>query len=533
MDRSSGEQFVRQAFSAMEAHAVTFTFEEQAWTASLAELGMRIDYAAMLDEAMTQGRDGTLLDRYQSLVGRGEELQVALSVSQDRPVLDSYLDGIAAKIATEPRDARLVRQGDQISIRDHAYGRRLNIDRARADAVAAVSSGRTTTVALSTIAVEPEITTTALRGAQEQASRLIGEPVVFTHEGDSYPIDVEALTSALVIDRDGTATLRADRIAERIDAIERAVYVPARNVMLGWDSGLYVVEDDVEGVELDREMLAQVLTSTALSATRVASLPIVPVRAGARTDNVDELGIEQHLAYGSSVFAGSSETRATNVVVSSNNISYKLVGPGESFSFNELMGPITLDNGFVEGSIIQGDWTASDLGGGVCQVSTTVFRAALYAGFRFSEWHPHSWRLAFYEADGSAPGLDAAIYQPNHDGEWEKDLIFENPLDSWLLLMMVVDGGTVSAHFYGRDNGWTVEVFESRVSEPKPVGDAVVRENAALAPGDRRMVQQARPGYEVRVRRKVTGAGGEVISDGDFVSDYRSQPEALEVGPAT
>jgi vancomycin resistance protein YoaR len=269
-----------------------------------------------------------------------------------------------------------------------------------------------------------------LTGAREQAIQLISEPVMFTHGEDVYPIDGELLMTALVIDRDGVASLRAERIAERIDAIEQAVYEPAQNVMLGWDDGVYVVEDDVEGMALDREMLEEILTSTALSATRMASLPMVPVRAGARTDNVSELGIEQHLAYGSSVFAGSSQTRATNVVVSADNISYKLVGPGESFSFNELLGPITLDNGYVEGSIILGDWAASDLGGGVCQVSTTVFRAALHAGFRFSEWNPHSWRLAFYEADGSTPGLDAAIYQPNFEGEWEKDLIFEYPLIS-------------------------------------------------------------------------------------------------------
>jgi len=301
--------------------------------------------------------------------------------------------------------------------------------------------------------------------------------------------------------------------------------------MLGWDDGLYIVENDVDGAALDRESLAQLLTATARSETRTAPLPVTPVRAEARADNFEELGIDGHFAYGSSSFAGSSETRATNVVVSANNISYKLVSPGESFSFNDLLGAITVDNGFVEGTIILGDWAASDLGGGVCQVSTTVFRAAQNAGFRFPEWNPHSWRLAFYETDGSAPGLDAAIYQPNTPDEFEKDLIFVNPLDSWLLLMMVVDSDTVYAHLYGTDNGWNTEIFDARVSEPKPVGDPVERENSALAPGERRKVQNAQPGYVVRVRRKVTAVDGTVISDGDFVSDYRSQPEAWEFGP--
>src|SRR5690606_33302508 len=128
---------------------------------------------------------------------------------------------------------------------------------------------------------------------------------------------------------------------------------------------------------------------------------------------------------------------------------------GGEFSFNNLLGPITVENGFVEGTIIEGDFVATDIGGGVCQVSTTVFRAAANAGFQFSEWHPHSWRLAFYEADGSPPGYDGAIYQAP---DWELDLRFTNPLDSWLLLTMVVEGESVHAHFYGRDNGWTTTI---------------------------------------------------------------------------
>jgi vancomycin resistance protein YoaR len=303
--------------------------------------------------------------------------------------------------------------------------------------------------------------------------------------------------------------------------------------MLGWDGGLFLVEDDIDGAGVDMDAFRQLLLDTARSTERTVPLPMVTLKAEARTDNMHELGLDGHLAYGSSSFAGSSETRAANVVAACNNISYKLVPPGGSFSFNDLMGPISVENGFVEGKIIQGNWTASDLGGGVCQVSTTVFRAALFAGFKFSEWYAHGWRLAFYEADDSPPGMDAAIYQPNTPDEFEKDLVFENPLDSWLLIMMVVDGATAYAHLYGRDNGWEVEVFEPRISEPKEPGDPVVRENPELARGERRKVQNAQPGYTVYLRRKVTDADGNVVSDGDFVSDYRSQPEAWEVGPGT
>ena len=531
MSRATGESLLRSTFSPIESNAMNYSFEGQTWNASLADLGMTVDYDAMLEEAMAQGRDGNVVNRYRTLLAEGEERRVPIAIVLDEPTLDSYLAEIAMQIETEPTNARLVRYGAQVDIRDHVAGRRLDIEQARTETITAVSTGRTSTIELTTTAIAPDITSSQLAAAREAALLLIGEPIIFTHGDDSFPVDSDTLTAALAIDRDGTASLMATKIGDRLDAIERAVSTSPRNVKLGWDDGLYVVEDDIDGTALDQETLAQLLTATARSDNRTAPLPITQVKAKARTDNVNELGIEGHLAYGSSSFAGSSDTRATNVVVSANNISYKLVGPGESFSFNDLLGPITVDNGFVEGTIILGDWAASDLGGGVCQVSTTVFRAAQNAGFRFQEWNPHSWRLGFYEADGSAPGLDAAIYQPNTPQEFEKDLIFENPLDSWLLLMMVVDSDTVYAHLYGKDHGWQTEIFDAHVSEPKPVGEPVERENPALAPGERRKVRNAQPGYIVRVRRKVTAADGTVIADGDFVSDYRSQPEAWETGP--
>jgi vancomycin resistance protein YoaR len=531
MSLKESEEILRSAFTPLEDHAVTYAFEGQTWDATLTDLGIIVDYEAMLEEAWGQGRDGSVIDRYASLLDQGETRNVALKVLRDDLKLDAFLTNIGEQIKIDPRNARLVRSGSSIDIREDTTGREIDLEQVRADTLATVSTGRTHTIELTTKVVPPDVTATDLAGAKDDAILLVGEPVIFTHDGDNYDFSTEELTGALAIDRDGNATLNLDNLQQRMDDIARAVLKPAKNVTLGWDSGVQVLEDDEDGLGVDMEAFKAKLMETARSTERTVELPVEVLKAGARKDNVDELGLEAHIAYGSSSFAGSSETRYLNVLAACNNVSYKLVGPGELFSFNDQMGPISLDNGFVEGSIIQGDWTASDLGGGVCQVSTTVFRAALNAGFKFTEWYAHGWRLPFYEADGSPPGKDAAIYQPNNADEYEKDLVFENPLDSWLLLMMVVDGGTAYAHLYGKPNGWTVEVFEPRVSEPKDPGEPVERVNPELAKGERKRVQIARPGYTVYLRRKVTDADGNVVSDGDFVSDYRSQPEAWEIGP--
>jgi vancomycin resistance protein YoaR len=531
MTRVESRLLLEDSLAAFEAEAVTFMFGDRSWRATLADVGFTVDYDTMVDDAMAQGREEGLVNRYSSLLGISDTYDVVLRTRANPEQLRAFLATINDEIRIEAKDARLVTSsGGDLDILPAQVGQELDLATAERETSAAIVAGHHATIELQTVELTPNVTADTLASAKDMATQLISAPVIFTYNDDAYPIEPQDLATALVIDRDGSSRLEADRIAERVDAIAAAVGSPPRNVMLGWDSGLYVVEEDADGFELDRTSFGEALTSTARSASRTAPLVVQTVPAAARADNLSELGIEEHLAYGASAFTGSSQTRATNVVVSANNISYKLVAPGDTFSFNDLLGPISLDMGYVEGTIIQGDWAASDIGGGVCQVSTTVFRAAAKAGFQFEEWHPHSWRLGFYEIDGSPPGFDAAIYQPNYDGEWEKDLRFQNTLDSWLLLMLVVDGDTVQAHFYGRDPGWTVEFGEARVSEPKPIPDPVERSNSALAPGERRLVQRAQAGYLVRIRRTITASDGTVLADGDFVSDYRSQPEAWEVG---
>ena len=522
---------LEQALSPFMDAAVTLTFEDRTWTARITDLGGTIETTAMVDAAMARGHQEGLIERYSALLGVAETDDLALQISLEPGGVRRYLETINQDMGRDPINARLVIAADgTVDILAGHEGRELDLEKAESEILAALPQGKPVTIALQSRSVRPMVTGETLERSQDQAVQLVMAPVMLTHNDETYPLTEDDLSQALVIALDGTSYLDAGRIPDRIDAIAEAVRVAPHNVKLGWDDGLYVVEDDINGQELDRGGLNDLLTATARRPDRMAALPLRDLPAAARVDNLSTLGLDEHLAYGSSAFTGSSEARATNVIVSATNISYKLVGPGEEFSFNDLLGPITPDMGYVTGTIIQGDWAASDIGGGVCQVSTTVFRAAARAGFQFQEWHPHSWRLGFYEVDGSPPGFDGAIYQPNDDGEWEKDLRFINPLDSWLLLMLVVDGTTVRAHFYGRNPGWIVDIGEAVVSDPKPIPDPVERYNPALAPGERQMVQQARPGYIVRIRRTVTDAAGIVLSDGDFVSDYRSQPEAWEIG---
>jgi len=417
MNRDVAAQAIHQALADFEATPVTLTYDDRSWTPTLAELGVTVEYDRMLDDAMNLGRDGGVVQRYASFFSHYDDRPVSIAYTVDDERLATYINEVAEEIDVLATNARLVLEEGEIRLIDDELGVEMEQDIARQDILRVIRSGEAAEIALQTTDVPAELTVANLDTAKQQAWTMVSEPVVFTHDDVAYPVSADDLAAALVIDEDGAASLDIDVLTPRLEAIAATVASSPRNAMFGWDGGLYVVSEDVDGATADLDAMGEMLQRASRDSTRVEQMPMTRVPAAARADNVHELGLERHLGMGSSSFAGSSFERAENVRVAARNISYKLVAPGETFSFNELLGPITEEYGYIAGTIIQGDWVASDIGGGVCQVSTTVFRAAVNAGFRFSEWNPHSWRLGFYELDGSPPGLDAAIYQPNT--EWE------------------------------------------------------------------------------------------------------------------
>ncbi|HEV2066824.1 MAG TPA: VanW family protein [Thermomicrobiales bacterium] len=531
--RSQGNAVLRATFASFEQEALTITYEDRTWNASLADLGMAIDYESMLDQAWALGRDAGLTGRYAVLLDQAEDRNIPLILTRKAEVLDAYLADLAVEIAVPARDARLVRRGSEIQILADQTGSKLDIDQARADIQAAVQHPTPSEIALGTLDIPPDVTSSDLEGAKEDAVVLVSDPVVIELDEMSWELTSNDLTAALMIPKDGDAKLDTSTFTPILTNFADEARREPTNAVLGWDGGLYVVEDDQNGRETDIAELEELIAAAAATDDRTVEMPMKAIKAEVREDNLDTLGIDEIIAEGSSSFAGSSEARAENVRVASGHISNTLIAPDAQFSFNRNLGPISLDMGYVEGKIISGDWTANDLGGGVCQVSTTVFRAALRAGFKFEEWNPHSWRLAFYEADGSPPGMDAAIYQPNEAEEktWEADLKFTNPLDSWLLLQMVVDGETATAQLCGAPLDYSVEIDPPKVSAPiKPPRKPVEKVNPKLRRGERKKVQNAAPGYKVELTRRILRDGQEIDS-GVFPSHYEPQPEVWEVGP--
>lgn len=248
----------------------------------------------------------------------------------------------------------------------------------------------------------------------------------------------------------------------------------------------------------------------------------LPVRYTLPSPNLQDLyaqGVREHLATGETSFRGSSPERVHNIRTAASFLDGILIPKG-LFSFNQALGPITEERGFKEAFVIVGDRTEQGLGGGVCQVSTTLFRAFFLAGLPIRERHPHSYQVAYYRPTG----LDAAVFQPY------KDLKVENDTPGALWVQASIQGTTLRFHLFGtkdREVRWEGPFFLERTPPlpPREIPDPT------LPPGKRKQVDFAAEGAVVEVRRYVRYGDGRRVEE-RFLSRYHPWGAVYLVGPS-
>jgi vancomycin resistance protein YoaR len=242
------------------------------------------------------------------------------------------------------------------------------------------------------------------------------------------------------------------------------------------------------------------------------------------------------LGEGGTWYGDSSDARRRNVELASSFLTGWLVPPDGVFSYADSVGLITEERGFTTGlGIVDngngGFTTAPVVGGGICQVSTTLFQAAFWAGLPFEERHQHPYYLATYgEALTGLPGLDAMV---NIEPDWRVDLKFRNTTEHWIAVVMIPDGAMVYARIVGTDPGWEITVPTPTIeNEVKAPTDMLYTESPELPLGQERVVEVAQDGFDVRIDRTVRD-GGEVILQDSIVSSFNPSRNTTLRGTGT
>lgn len=258
---------------------------------------------------------------------------------------------------------------------------------------------------------------------------------------------------------------------------------------------------DVAAAKQNFTQQIELLSSTPSPTPQIViNLSLVTLQPLIGTLQANNFGITELLGSGVSFFRGSITGRIHNIALAAARINGVLIAPGETFSFNQTVGDISAATGYKQAYVIKEGRTVLDDGGGVCQVSTTLFRAALDAGLPVVERHAHSYRVGYYEQGGWKPGFDATVYAPSYD------LKIRNDTPTHILIQATTDTANARLSFdlYGRSDGRTVSISPVRLWESKPAPPDLYQDDPTLRNGEIKQVDWAASGIKAAFDYTVT-----------------------------
>lgn len=500
---------------------LSLSFEERTWTLSSAQLQARPDLLGAVNAAYLIGRQGTLgqnlADQWMALLGqRTAEPQL----TYDEGALRYAISQIAAQVRRPGRAEMTI--GDLHL--PSAPGVDVDVDASTRLLLARLQTGEGRSVALQTFAVAPPDAQSSAAADSTASTPLL--PLVLSDPASGLVFALDPATQRRLLPNGVGGQVNPAALAELVQLWAEEVYIPAQDARLRFDvnAGQAVVfQPSIVGRQLNVDATITALQNALVSGQSQGQLPVEVVAPKVDSNRIDEMGIRELVATGTTYYAGSSQDRILNVEVAAEKFEGVVIPPNGIFSFNSIVQDVSAANGFADSLIIWGDRTAVGVGGGVCQVSTTVFRSAFLGGFPIVERYNHGYVVSWY----GEPGMDATIYTPSVDFK------FRNDTSAFLLVQPVVDSvnGVISFLFYGTKPDRQVTVGQPVISDIVEAGEPVYQEDASLATGEIKQVETAKRGLTVTVERTIV-ENGQSRTD-KIVSVYQPWSAVFLVGPGT
>ncbi len=556
MTPAEATEALRARFTYDQSAIFTFRDGDRFWQLSAGELGVHFDPQAAAAEAFVIGHSANpILNVVDQALIWLNGYRVTPIIRYDQNVAVERLMAIAEEINRPPVNATLRIDGLEVRSTPSQIGRLVNIPATLAQletAIRALTTGGEARLVIEETA--PRIRDAEAAAAKARAA--LSAPLVLVAEGttpDGQPlgpwfVPVERiaalLTLGLVENGDGTysydVSFNPSAFRDAVEMLRDGLFRPAQNARFEFveETGqLQLVQPAVDERRLNvPATLARMESQVFDASTRL--VPIVFDYTLARYHNnltAAELGITELVAQGTSSYAGSSRPRIENILLSMSRFNGLIIAPGEEFSFNRYVGDISPEEGFVPGRVIFGGRTIEGVGGGVCQVSTTAFRAAFAAGYPITMRYAHGYRVGYYEQMGEGPGMDAAIYVPGptEPDFLELDFRFVNDTPYHLLIETSVFPGTstMQFRFYSTNPGRQVVKDGPIIRDVVPPLPTRYEANADLLPGQQLQVDVSAEGGFVQVTRIILDNFGNEIGRQDFRSQYQPWGAIVQVAP--
>lgn len=320
--------------------------------------------------------------------------------------------------------------------------------------------------------------------------------------------------------------LNTDAIDRYLATLARIIDRPPQDALFRMEGNrVAAFRPSRDGLTLDREQARAAIIGYLSNPSGIAlTLQTKTTPPAVRIDSINNLGIQELLGRGITKFAGSIPGRMHNIRLSAQRISGVILKPGEEFGFNATVGDVSKETGYQPAYIIEDGRTVLGDGGGVCQTSTTLFRAVLNAGLPIVERHAHSYRVGYYEQN-SAPGFDATVFSP------KVDFRFTNDTRGHILVQTIFDPATaaLTTEIYGTSDGRTVSISKPIITNEVKPPAARYQDDPELPKGTTKQIDWSAWGAHVSFNRTVT-RGGQVLYDSTFKSVFRPWQAVYLVG---
>ena len=417
-------------------------------TRKASAMGVSFNINETVDEAYAIGREGNVLNRL------SERLRASFGGATIPPDIDyrpakarDEVREIASQVNRPPREAEVKIYGSEVEVANSRNGYDLNVAATMASVNGAIDdmSGK---ASLRGDSLDPGVTTTEAEAAAKKARGALSEQLVLRAEGESWMVTPDRLGSALdVTKQEGKIDVSLDR--DRLDGVLTNVYndLTVKPVEASYEfgsEGHVIVKSSHKGRSVEGEKLLDAIQGGIFEGKREYEVPITVDKPRYTTAELQAKKPTKLLgSYHTNYTATSdhSQARVNNLDLASHAISGTFLAPGQTFSMTDTVSDLNYEQSHV---IVNGA-TSTDLGGGLCQVTSTLYNAALYAGLKIVERSPHDTQLPYIR-----PGMDATVWFGDQYGNGELDMKFKNTTDGYILLQeYVAKDNYIYAQVYG------------------------------------------------------------------------------------
>ena len=492
--------------------AVTVTVGGTSYDVRPAE-ALRLDPTAT-EQALWQAGRTSFLGRLRQLVDPTPPQLLVDPVLVPRPQADAVAERLSVRLP-KPRRAQVVARGG-FRIIPSRPGDAIDPQQLATSLARAVLTGAHA-LSPSLTHVEPQLTTPAAEAAVAEAKTLVDEPVTLTFKGQELgTLQPARLVKLLRFRPAGDAfrvSFHPQRIAKAVEPMLEPWRTRAQNARFVVDGARVRIRPSRPGLAVDGAWAADSVAAAAAASVHTASLRLKQIRADLTTAEADRLGIRERISTFTTDMGTSSSNRIHNVQLMARYIDGSVIEPGQTFSFNDRVGPRTVERGFREGQMIVGSLLLPSIGGGVCQTATTLFNNAFELGLPIVERHNHSFYISHYPM-----GRDATV-------SWGgPDFVFKNDLKTGILIKTSYTNSTLTFSFYGSDPKRRVLISTGQRTNWRPPQTTYALDPYAPSGSVRTVPGSNQSGFDVIVTRKVW-EHGKVLRQDATTSNY------VAVGP--